>query len=319
MRNRISVLLMIMSLMFGGVIFAQDDMMLDPCLGLDQAACDLINEATLNTISAPSFTQDVEISFSVVGIPDTDPISFTMTGSGPVVMTSSGELPLNLALAMNVTASGADMEPVDTPFEIFIVDDTVYFTDPENPSGYVFITTDEATDAAGDQGFDLGDLANTDTSAATDPATMEALASLASVDGFLSYNANGNVYDFSADISTLISSPEFNEALVQLGEATGDTTVSQFGMILPMLLQEGIITVTQDVNTDGDAPYVQNLSFTLNSTLDLGMLFGSTSDAPSEPIVIALSFNVAISGVGDTYDIVAPADARPLESDGLSG
>jgi len=289
---------------------AQD---IDPCLGLAEADCALINEASANTLaSAQSFFQDWTIDFTVSGIPDSAPLTFNATGSGPVVLDmASADLPIKFDQTMNVSFNDGT-NSANGPVQARIVDGVFYF---EFGQGWQGVNLVEALDdpaIAGQLGVNPEDLLGgqvpgMDTEALG--SALPAILGLVSTPGFLNYSRNGADFTFVADLAALAQSPDFGTALTNLSGALGEQgqQIASIGMILPALLSEGKITVVQTV--DEAAKIVTGLQFLTNATVNAGMLTGDTAAAP---IVVDLKFTVSLSRVNEAFDIVAPEGATLL-------
>lgn len=302
----------ILMLMFAAVVDAQD---VDPCLGLNESDCQLINTATLNTLaSAQSFNQNWTINFSVTGSPTGEDVIFNATGSGPVVLDMAAMDGIPLTFQQMIDVEFSDMGSMQSASLVATLSDGIFYFDlgDGNVQG---INLMEAMDAAESGGMGLpidpSEIMEDPTSALGEDVDMEALmtlgedlGALAAIPGFLNYNRDGAVYTFTADIGTLISNPDFSNALMQIGEATGQSDVASMGMLLPMLLDNGVITVRQTV--DEANMLVTGLNFRLDGTVNAGALTGETE---MPPIVIVLDFNVELSDLNGNFSIVAPENA----------
>ncbi|MCU0514000.1 MAG: hypothetical protein MUE40_15695 [Anaerolineae bacterium] len=306
MRAVLMSLLLTIVLLMASVASAQDT-----CFGLAEADCTAIAEATNNTLAAASaFTQEFSLSFSVTGIPDSEDLTFNVTGAGPVMMSTASSFPLNLALPMNVSFS-VPGQAWEGAVEVRVVDGIAYVQNPENGE-WAGLDLGQALSDPSALGLPVNPA---DLAGAADPAAlgldadaMTQIGSLVTVPGFLTYVRGGDTYTFTANLGTLLQSAEFSQVAQTLSTALAENPdTAQGGMLLtllPMLLSDGIITVVQGVDPSLNA--VTDLTFTTDATLNLGMMTGDTS-AP--PVVISLNFNVRITEVGGTYEIVAPEGA----------
>ena len=293
-RNLLIMLVLAFTLVMGNLASAQD---VDLCFGLDADACATIAEASANSAAATSFVQDFAINFAVTGTPDGQDITFSVEGSGPVVMAMDQQIPLNFDAVMDVVLPG-DMA---ASLSARLVDGIMYIQTAEGEPWMGM----NLLDAAAQGGLPIDPnalLADPESAMGALPMDqVEAFLPILQVPGFLTYVSDGDTYTFTADLTALISAPEFSAALESIGEAVGDPSVAQLGMLAPMLLSEGTITVTQVVDPALNA--VTELSFDVVAVVDAGMLTGDTEAAPLE---IILNFNVVLSEVGGTFDIVVP-------------
>lgn len=315
MRALLLIAALAMLLFAGSLVNAQE---LDPCFGLSAEDCEYINTASANTLAAAeSFFQDISIDFSLTGIPDAGNITFNLTGSGPVVMTMAdamdmSSVPLNLAMTMDVAFSGADESGSGT-LEVRLVDNIFYFQNPEDPTQWASIDLAEAQESGATQGLPVP----------TDPEAIAGLAEgldmtmlapvmgLFEVPGFLNYVRAGDTFTFTADLGTLFSSEEFTAISETIAEQVEDFTVVLLVSLLPEIVENGVITVTQGV--DPASTTVNNLGFNVAATLNAAALDPSLSD----PITLELDFNVAISQVNEAFEIVAPENAQAIPLDGM--
>jgi hypothetical protein len=304
-RTIFMTLLMAVVLMMASVVSAQD---VDACFGLDADACAAIAEASANSAAATSFNQTFSIDFSVTGVPEGEDLMFAVAGEGPVVMNMEQMIPLNFDATMMVTLPGMGEAEVMAR----LVDGIMYVTF-EGAESWMGLDLMEAL-ASGDLPIDPTTLMGDPEAAmgALPTEDLEAFAPLLAVPGFLTYVNDGDVYTFTADLTALISAPEFGTALEAIGEAIGDPSIASLGMLAPMLLSEGTITVTQVVDPALNA--VVDLSFDVSAVVDAGMLTGDTEAAPLD---INLAFNVALSQVGEAFDIVVPDNVEMQDMGGM--
>lgn len=293
-----------------GIANAQD---MGVCVGgMAQADCDVIAAATSNTLAtATSFQQDWTIDFSASGIPDSEPITFNATGTGPVILDLTTPTASAVEQTLTVQAGGAGA-PIDTTVGFILKDGAIYVKSGD--AGWQVITADqvEAQLGSATSGLGIDPTTMTDTSnpAMTDAmGMMSSLTALTEIPGFLTYTRDGGTFTFVADVSKLINDPSFSTTLQSITATLPEDQQAQLGMvgILPMLLSSGTITVVQTV--DEAANIVTGLDFNVDATINAAML---SSDA-TEPVVITLKFSVDLSQVNSTFDIVAPADATPVD------
>lgn len=317
----VTVVLLLMASL--AAVSAQD---FDPCLGLAAEDCAAINEAYANLENVNSFSFDYSIDFSVSGIPESaglgsSEITFSNAGNGYMALNleamDTATIPADISMTMTSswTGFGPDMEDAsDVPNEFRVIDNIIYVGD--GMGGWFSIDATESADmGAATLGFDPAEMA-------TDPEAMDEALGMASgflplvnVPGFLAYTRDGDVFTFNADITALIQSPEFMEAMSSLSEAE-DPNMQQAAMvvsILPMVFEEANMTVTQNVNPD--LGVVDGLGFTLDATVDGSLLDPEMTD----PIVISLDFSVSIADPNGEFEFVVPENAVPLDQMGMGG
>jgi hypothetical protein len=316
--RKFAVLAVSAAMMLAGVSNAQDMGMMGCPGGLAQADCDVIAAATANTLALTSFNQDWTINFSVSGIPDSEPLVFDVSGSGPVVLDmSNAEMPLSFEQQFTVSASGGGAEALEFS-STAIVQDNMFYVDLGDGDWRVLDIAEAQESGAAGLPINPQDLASGEGMEQLAGILPTAMA-LAEAPGFLNYVREGDDFTFTADFSSLFTSQEFSTIITQLSETADSETQQVLGMasILPMIMQEGTITVVQSV--DAGANLVTGLSFTVDVTIDPAMLagmMGGGADVPTEPIVVSLNFNVAVSDPNGAFEITAPADAQPFEGMG---
>ena len=285
----------------------------DVCFGLAEGDCAVITSATENTLaSATSFNQAWTIDFSVTGVPDMGAISFVANGSGPVVFDPSAPFPISFDQTVTATFNdGTTSGGGDT--QAIIKDGMLYVNQGEAGFGSVNLT--EALADASTNGTlpvnpsDIMGMGGDSAQMEQMMGMMSSLAPLAEIDGFLTYTRNGATFTFVADITKLISDPNFQTTLTELSSAAGPEgqQLAMMGSILPMLLSEGTITVMQTV--DEGANIVTGLDFNVSANINGAMMDPNMT----EPIVISLKFSVDLSDVNGSFNIAAPANSTPIE------
>ncbi len=295
----------------------------DPCFGLATEDCNAINEAYANLAPINSFSMEYSIDFSVSGIPESaglgsSEITFRNSGSGALAVdlaaletAGATDIPVDMDLTMTSswTGFGPDFpDASDVPSEFRVVDGLIYLGD--GTGEWLVIDPAASADMGADAlGFDPAALAQ-------DPETIDQAFGMAAgflpllnVPGFLVYERNGDVFNFTADLTALLQSGEFNEAIAGLGESE-DPNMQQAGMIvgiLPLVFEDATVNVTQNLNPD--LGIVDSVGFTVDATVNGALL----DPEITEPIVITLAFNVTIADPNGEFDFVAPENATPIE------
>lgn len=303
-RNFVVTLMLAAMMMISSVAFAQDT-----CFGLSADDCAVVSGATMNTLTTvTSFKQDWTIAFSVTGVPDGD-VTFNATGSGPVVIDMAGGSDVPLAFDQTVTVSGGapGTELPETTIGAILQGGQFYI----NAGDGKWMSVD-LMEAMAQSGVPLDPealMSGENPQAAAAMGALPALAGLVEVPGFLTYVREGDNFNFTADVATLIKDPKFNEALTAIAEAGGEETasVAQMGMILPMLLETGTITSVQYVDVAGNV--ITGIDFNVDASINMGAMSGDTTAAP---VVVSLAFTVRLSEANGAFEIVAPEGATPL-------
>lgn len=289
------VVALLIAALFGAVV-TQAQELPDPCLGLSAEDCEVINSAFGRALEvAENFTMDYAIDVNVTGLPDGD-LTFNHSATGAVALDLMGDFPLSTSLLTEnsfSTPEGSDEGPVAFAIvggimyigvegEWIGIDLVEVMSDPELGAELGIPTSPEDLEGLTEQ---LGGF---------DPAMFEGLGALAEVPGFLSYVRNGDTFEFTADVTALISSEEFMDVLEQAGEADESGMVAGLGMILPMVLEEATLQVNQRVNTELNI--IDRIEFNLNATINGAMIDPNLE----QPVIAAISFYVELSGVNSS-------------------
>ncbi len=321
LRNLCVTFLLAILMLLPAVASAQE---LDPCLGLSEADCELINAATENTLATvDSFVQTFSIDFSLSDGTGTN-VTFNLQGSGPV-MGMSGSNPM-FGAVMDVQFSTPDGDG-SAQVEARLLDGVMYvrdtateawqsinlnetmtaFNDPA-AMGSLFESAGLPINPAMLTGGGSGEMSEEDQAAMMAMmGVMGQAMTLVQTPGFLGYVRAGDDFTFTMDFLPLLNNPEFDALGASLG--AGGEEMAQAAAALPMLktlVQEGKITVTQRVDAANNL--VTGLTFTTDFTIAAG----------ENPAVITLSFNVDLSEVNGAFEITAPDPATVTEID-MSG
>ncbi|MCB9461216.1 MAG: hypothetical protein H6670_16305 [Anaerolineaceae bacterium] len=307
-RSLVLALVLVLALIVPSVIQAQD---IDTCFGLSESDCEVLNKASGQALMiAENFTMNYGIDLTVTGTPDGD-LVFNHTGVGPVAIDATAEFPLSMNLMTDTSfdiAGEADSGAV--PFVIY--DGILYIqvdekwggvnliemmNDPEFADQFGMLTDPEAL--ADQFGGDMPEF---------DEATQEKLMALLSIEGFLNQVRNGDMFEFTVDLGTLIRSPQFSEAITELAAVDESGMAMGVGMLLPMVLQNGVIQVNQRVNSDLGA--VDRIEVNIDATINGAML----DPELEEPIVVDFSFWVELSALNDSpVSFEVPADVEMMD------
>ncbi|GAB1420316.1 hypothetical protein MASR2M15_04070 [Anaerolineales bacterium] len=309
MKSRFIVLLLVL-LMVVPFVGAQEEM---ACFGFSEADCAVLMSATANSATVTSASFDIDMSLNVTGVPESGPINAVVTGSGqfmwaegfdPATLANMGSMdsfPGALKVDLNVVANDgtADQNMV---LSVVIVDDVIYVLNPEDGKWYGSPIS-EMSDGM-EQSMGVDDPAEALGAMGMDPAMIESLTALSEVPGFITTVREGDTFKVVINLTTLFSAPEFMTILQEVGEASGDASMAQMGMILPMIISEAEISVSETVDTGLNV--INGVGLTAHASIDAGMLSGETD---MDPIVVDFSFNINLRGINEGADIVAPEGA----------
>lgn len=323
------LLVALLAAMFVGAVSAQDEMPFDPCFGLSADDCAYINDASaadMGAINNLTFTMD--IAFSATGIPGATPedptssLTFNLNTAIDIVEGQNPALPVNAGGVINVDFNDG-MSGDSLAIDLSLVDGIFYILDPTTGqyqgidlvaamSDPTFLEQFGLDATAPDLG--LGAMTGMDMS----NMDMEALASLVdlvNLPGLITYTRDGQVFTFTIDLTTMaiLLTPEYEEQLNTIVEAVSaiDPSLGMFIPLIPTVLKEGTITITQTVNAELNA--VDTIGFAVDARVDTAMLSGV---ADSEPVVVTLDVTLNIGNFGGASQPAAPAEFEMLDLGG---
>lgn len=298
---------MVAVMSMAGVAQAQDT-----CFGLSASDCAAIASATENTLSTVmSFNQTWSIDFRVSGVPDSADLTFSASGSGPVIIDLMGSFPLSFD--QSITASFNDgFSSGGGATGAILKDGILYINMGGDMWGSLNLVQALESGEIGGQELPLDALASGDIDPEMALGALEAFGDLTTIPGFLNYTRSGDTFTFVADLTRLINDPNFQSGVSNLAMTAGEDGAQIAGLVslLPMLLSEGKIEVVQQINSA--ANIVTGLGFNVNASIDPAMLGAGTT-----PITITLVFRVDLSDPNGSFDIQAPANATPFEDMGM--
>lgn len=328
MKRNLMLLLVIFTMVvsFAGMAGAQD---VDPnCFNLAGTAdCELLQGAIANTeANLTSFNMNFAIDATVTGLAALQPgigdITFSVAGEGPFVFTGEGQAPFAMALDMTVNANDGT-NTIETPASFAIVDDVVYFQNPED-GAWMGMSIEDAMSASGGAGLpvDPSALAGGEIPGVDDEMMGQLMGVLlpivTAVPNYGGYERGADVdglavFTYTLDLSGLLQDEAVAAAITEALAAAAEEN-PMLGMV-PMLLPGfgGDVTVTRYV--DAESNFVVGLDFGLNLTLDLNAMVPSSSEAPSlDPVAITLDFQVELSELNSAVAPVAPEGATMMEA-----
>lgn len=316
-----------------------------PCFNLSEADCDVIVEASENASTMTSFNQAFELTFSATGL---DPLtmivsipaalSFQASGSGPFTL-DVDDMPLNAALDMAVSGTEEGDETLNTDVPLHITNDRIYLPIPgasdSEEAAIVGVPFNAEALGALELPFNLGDFLPVEAITEANPPTFGAFIgqdqlgevlnpSNTSIAPFADYVRQDSTemmgqtmypFVFTLDVSALLSSPEFSQALTALSGAAPDDPTMSFAMqLLPTLLRqvESEMVITQYVGADDMFIHRLTVDFDLEVNI-AGLLSspgGDTTQTPPEPLAIDFMLDVTLSEINAPQTVTSPEDAR---------
>ena len=317
MKTRLFVALVIVLIALLGVAYAQD---FNPCFSLSEDDCALVGEASLNTATflagVESFSVDVNMSMSADDIPDSDPFSFEVTGTADFIRNEEAEVGIN-AYGLFDIAADIEGEAMEATFEFWIVDDVLYFINPDDEGLY-------SVDLV--QLMEEADFESMIEDAATDPTdalggamlgeeSAEAAMELLLLPGLLDWVRDGDDFIFTVDLGAL-TDPDNEEVLEEIVEqisesdpATGAQLESMLPL-LPMMLEEGTITFTQGLNSELNI--VDQFTVEMDFVVATGMMMGDP-ELPSTTANFLL--DVSLGNFDGAESPEAPEGAEDITED----
>lgn len=331
-RTRTVTLMLILSLLVSGLVSAQDDDMgdFDPCFGLAEADCAVINDASANGLNdAQSFSIAMDINFVAENVPDESlsTLTFTQVGSLDVIVNPDATFGADIHGSFEVSYSQGDADLENQQIEFSMVDETFYFT-----QGSEWLSIDLAQVMESDEfkeqfeafGIDLDDFMNDPENAELDEEQVEEmqagllpLMGIIDLPGFITYERSGDDFVFTVDMSVLQALlEEENEDLINdisAAAAQIDPTLAFMLPAIPALIQSGTIEIVQSVNTADN--YVEGIDFNLDLTAALGAMF--TGDTSMPPTQADLAVTIDFVNIDSVETIVAPENATDITQEVL--
>jgi len=325
MKTRILALLAVLAMLIALVpaASAQDDA---GCFGLSAEDCELIDTASATSLGVSSFNQEFSVDFSLTGlamlapllgpeVPVNGDITLNVTGSGPLYIDASTAEGAVVDLTMDVELVNGT-ETTTTTVGVTLLDGFVYLDLGDQVLG---IPTEAATEQAG-MDMEAGDATTLAELAEIDPMTMGIAG--ASTDlppswtNLITYERAGDEYTFFVDVSGILATDEIAMVLpMVLGmvdtESLGLGDLGDLTALLPIINEALIMDMTVNQRVDTELGAVTGLTFDTNIEFDLGVAAGSPGAFP--PIIIDLTFNVDISDVNGSFEVVAPEGAEIVD------
>jgi hypothetical protein len=334
MKSRILALLLIFVVALGLVpaVSAQSATPDLTCLGLAEADCALVKEASANAANIKSFEQSFNFSLKIGGLaamqPGAKDITVTASGSGPISID-----PANPTGSLELQGS---IEGGDTPqsgsLSAVVVNGNLYV---KNPKGE-WIGAPLAVLGA-DLNKQLSTLPMNPATASTtaDPAaiskaleqlglTEQDFTNLIQTPGFLTHEkladvqvngVNTSPFAYTIDFAPLFNSADFEKVInaIVTQASKSDPQAAQYAMFLPLLKQsKAAIKVTQYISPEDK--FVHQFDLDINASVDLSALMGasgaSAGATAASPITLDLKFSIALDKINQPVTVTAPEGAK---------
>ncbi len=360
MKSRLLSVVLVFTLLLATVpaVNAQGDDTYLTCYNLSAEDCTLLLEGMAASEAIQSFNMNFTMHLNLNGLgamaammgagADEAPgdIAIHVEGSGPFSLVETEALaPFMLDLAINA-AMDAGTESQSGTINVRIVDDFVYFTDPETGAWQGIAMADAMK--VGEEQMGLGgllggsgempsgelnpaDLLGGDPNAMMQAAGLgEDAAALLQTPGFINHvrlpDQNGmNGFELTLDFAPLFASTDFqnllNTAMSQAASAE-DPSAAQAAMMVPMLLAGTTIKIVQTQWYNAADKFINSYGLNLAATLDLAALMGPSSSGSQTPqippIELLLDFVVTMDQINSAFEVVAPEGATILTAEDLS-
>jgi hypothetical protein len=313
MKTRFLVALIVVLTIVFGAVYAQD---FNPCFSLSADDCAAIEEATANTSTffddASSFTVDVDFSIDAADIPgedgETTSFSYAQVGAIDFVENTESEVGINAYGSFDIEASDGSEDMAFT-IEFWLVDDMVYFTDPE---GALYSIDLVRLMEEGDFSASMSDPAEAMEDLPFDLEALAPLFSLAVLPGLLDHVRDGDDFVFTIDLGAL-TDPANAEAIAAIVESVSETDpatgaqIEQVMQLLPMMLNTGVINFTQSVNSD--LGIVDQYALEANFDIATGMMMG---DPQLPSTTVDLAFVMGFGNFDGAANPEAPEGAEDI-------
>jgi hypothetical protein len=271
-------------------------------------------------------------------------MAINVTGNGPLSYDMEAMPPLSTSLS--ITGNFDDgIAPEAGTIEMIMVDGIIYVREGEGQwEGVTFedamnsMDPDTQAMLGGLMGGDLsalpagaltpGELAGGDPTAMLEQLGIGAEAlNIMNIPGFITQSRVADtvvdgqtmyVFETVIDSGPLFASPDFQTILNGvLGSVSGESAdAAEIAMLAPMLLSGLSVNVTLSQWIGADDMFVHGMSFDMVAGLDLAVLFGAAGgegEMQLPPITLTIGFDLNLSDINGTFDIVAPEGAKMIE------
>jgi hypothetical protein len=314
----ISVLVLLMVIL-PAATSAQD---FDTCLGLAEADCAELQTAGANLATFATSTQSFTITFDVAlnasGLPEEEAGAssgaFNADGAIDVVMGGNGSIPFTIGGVIN-SEFGMDGAMQSMPIEFRLVEDFMYILNPMSGAWQGANVAEEFSDTDfSTQLEELNPMGSGEAGSMMDAETLSIVTSILDLPGLVTHVRDGDNFIFTLDLTVLglLGTPEYADKLAtiqaklnELSEGSGDQ-LAAYVPLIPMVLQEGTITVTQTLNSD--LGIVDNVAINADLAVDGAMISGTPG-----VMDVTLDFNIGITNVDAAPSAVAPAEFEEVD------
>jgi hypothetical protein len=280
------------------------------CAGLSDEDCEFLLASQQNAASATSFAiPSLSVSFSLDDGTQTN--AFSATGSGHVMLPTSGSLLLHLVFE-DITVEPAD-EEVPARLEL-LVNDTMYFVNDDG-EWYGEELSDEnketvlqvlgaanpaALSSLGESGLDLTGILTTTRGEDAEVVGMTAA----------SYKTDINVGKL---LVAVLSSPMLGTLLGDQGAELGLSELSpedmaMMGAIFEPMLTGTTISIEQWYGADDQ--FLHKIALDVVINLNLAMF---SAEGGGEPITGGLTFEAELGEINETFEVAAPDSFKPID------
>lgn len=312
--SRKLLIVLIMLAIFAPII-AQE---IDPCFALPAEDCAVIGSASANTqTSLTSFTHTFSLDFNLSGLTELglgEDVTLSVDGTGIFSQADGEVVPAVLSLTLEGKLGDTDTGVIN----VRLVDDIVYIQ--MDDAVWQSIAIQEVLESPTLSTANLAQLSlnGTDTENAL-AASLESISALLNVPDFINYErltdeAGRAPFSFSLDFVPLFASSEFQQTLNQaLGLAARlDPNVESTAMIAPLVLEQSDLKVNLTQYVDVNANLIDGLTLSIDGTVDLNTLLGTTEENQVEPITLNVDFAVQLADINQPQTVVAPENAVPV-------
>ena len=327
MKNRILSLMIVFLLILSTAPLALaqgiDDMI---CVGLSEADCAILMEATAKSEEITSFYMDFAVDFTLGNLgavammmgetEEVGDITLNVEGAGPFMTDMAVMPPAKMELAINAEMN--DGTQTDGGSINLIMVDGVIYASEDGGATWEGVTFEDALNAMepidramleGLLGGDLSELPEGALSpndlAAGNPLAMleefglseEDIMALSRVECFVTQQRLADqemmgqtmyVFETVIDLGPLFASPEFSNVMnaVMAAAAEEDPSAAEMGMMIPMLLSGLDLTITQTQYIGADDMFVHGLAMDMALAFDLSMLMGGGQGGQEIPPIM---------------------------------
>lgn len=321
---RLTTLLGIIGLSaFASGVFAQDE-----TFGLSAEDNAVYNEAMTNSGSFTSLSYDFTLDLAVSGL-GASSVSANLQGSGGISTEQGG---FSMEVNGNLV-NGADTQPA--ALGVILVDNMIYLRLGDESTQWQGGTVEQFTNqfAAGfaqgsgmavDPDIASGDVTGVQDALMSNPAAMQALAALSTLDVSKvvgrTRTDSGNIASFRTDVALgdLLASENFASVVGAFAGAGGADAATmtaaemqQTSAMMASLFADAQISLTQNVDTTTNK--------VSSASLEMAIPLATMLTGGSVPGALALTFTVDLSGYDEPIALTAPENVQMMPATAASG